>query len=91
MVDRDRRVQLNADRRRRFGEPGRTLALVCECGDPDCRLTVLLTVERYDLIRPGEIVHPEHRVPLGQGAGPPTANPVGDGGGPRSDRPQAPP
>lgn len=51
---------MNADRRRRFGQTGRDLALVCECGDPDCHRTVLLSTEDYDARRPGLILHPEH-------------------------------
>jgi hypothetical protein len=56
----DLRPQLNDDRRRRFGETGRLLALLCECGDADCRRTVLLTPDEYDAARPGPILHPEH-------------------------------
>jgi hypothetical protein len=54
------RQKLNADRRRRFGDSGRVLALVCECGDPTCRETVLLTPEEFDRTRPGAVVHPAH-------------------------------
>jgi len=62
----DLREQLNDDRRRRFGSPGRTLALLCECGASDCHRTVLLSAEDYDRIRPAPIVHPDHvaEVPL---------------------------
>ena len=56
----DLRQRMNVDRRRRFGSAGRTLALLCECGDPDCHRTVLLSVEDYDARRPASIVHPEH-------------------------------
>jgi hypothetical protein len=59
----DLRPQLNADRRRRFGEAGRTLALLCECGELECRRTVLLTAEEYDAVRPGPILHPDHKEP----------------------------
>lgn len=55
------RTRLNDDRRRRFGQQARTLALLCECSDPDCRRTVLLTREEYDALRPGPLLHPEHR------------------------------
>jgi hypothetical protein len=61
MEAQDLRSQMNADRRRRFGEAGRALALLCECGDADCRRTVLLTVAEYDEARPGPILHPDHR------------------------------
>ena len=63
----DLRQRMNADRRRRFGTPGRTLALLCECGDPSCHRTVLLSAAEYDARRPGAIVHPEHRVLLDPG------------------------
>jgi hypothetical protein len=62
----DLREQMNEDRRRRFGSPGRTLALLCECGDTDCHRTVLLSAEDYDAVRPAPVVHPDHvvEVPL---------------------------
>lgn len=56
----DLRLRMNADRRCRFGQSGRDLALVCECGDPDCHRTVLLSPQDYDARRPGLILHPEH-------------------------------
>ena len=56
----DLRPQMNADRRRRFGETGRTLALLCECGEAECRRTVLLSAAEYDAARPGPILHPDH-------------------------------
>lgn len=56
----DLRPQLNADRRRRFGETGRMLALLCECGNADCHRTVVLSAEDYDARRPGPILHPDH-------------------------------
>jgi hypothetical protein len=55
------RLKLNEDRRQRFGETGRRLALVCECGDPACSQTVILTVAEYDAIRPGPVLHESHR------------------------------
>ena len=60
MAEGDSRPHMNDDRRRRFGTGGRVLALVCECGDPSCRRTVLLTAEEYDAVRPGPVLHPEH-------------------------------
>ena len=54
------RMRLNDDRRRRFGQEARLLALLCECGDPDCRRTVLLSREQYDDLRPAPVLHPEH-------------------------------
>lgn len=54
------RERLNDDRRRRFGTEGRSLALVCECGDPACGRTVVLSCEEYDARRPGVILHADH-------------------------------
>ena len=56
----DLRPRLNADRRRQFGTSGRTLALLCECGDPACHRTVLLSPEQYDALRPGVVIHADH-------------------------------
>ena len=55
------RQELNEDRRRRFGESGRSLALVCECGDLLCSRTVVLSVAEYDALRPGPVLHEIHR------------------------------
>jgi hypothetical protein len=54
------RRRLNDDRRRQFGATGRSLALLCECGDENCYRTVMLTITEYDASRPGPILHPEH-------------------------------
>lgn len=54
---------MNEHRRRLFGDAGRSLALICECADPECRETVLLTVEEYDARRPEPILHPAHADP----------------------------
>jgi hypothetical protein len=62
---------MNADRRRRFGADGRTMALLCECGDGDCHRTVVLTADEYDARRPGPILHPEHLMPVDASSQPP--------------------
>jgi len=54
------RRRLNEDRRRQFGESGRSLALLCECGDERCYRTVTLSVAEYDALRPRPIVHEAH-------------------------------
>jgi len=54
------RRKLNDDRRRRFGALNRPLALVCECGDPECCRTILLTPDEYDALRPGAVLHARH-------------------------------
>ena len=56
----DLRQAMNADRRRQFGSSGRSLALMCECADAECRRTVVLSPEEYDAVRPAPILHPEH-------------------------------
>ncbi len=53
---------MNDDRRSRFGTPGRTIALLCECGDPLCHATVLLRADEYEARRPERILHPSHAV-----------------------------
>ncbi|HSL64209.1 MAG TPA: hypothetical protein VK874_06070 [Gaiellaceae bacterium] len=55
----DRRT-INDDRRRQFGTPGRPIAFVCECGDPDCREGVILTGAEYDALKPRPIVRRGH-------------------------------
>lgn len=59
----DLRPRLNADRRRQFGQSGRMLALVCECGESECRNTVLISAEEYDSIRPHLVLYPGHEGP----------------------------
>jgi hypothetical protein len=54
------RRQMNDDRRRRFGQEGRVIALLCECSDPTCLLTVLLPADEYDAIRPEIILADAH-------------------------------
>ena len=63
------RRQLNDDRRRRFGAAGRTIALLCECGDLECHHTVVLTTEAFDECRPADIVSVEHKSPHEGGFG----------------------
>ena len=63
------RRRLNDDRRRRFAASD-LLALLCECGDPDCHHTVVLSPSDYDERRPDAIVHPLHAVVPGEGARP---------------------
>jgi hypothetical protein len=51
----------NDDRKRAFGGASeRVIAFVCECSDPDCRESVILTEAEYDLLRPGLIVRDGH-------------------------------
>ena len=62
VVESQSRRALNDDRRRAFGGSSRAIAFICECGDADCRTSVVLTHEQYDEARPGLIVAPRHRV-----------------------------
>ena len=45
---RELRRALNADRRQQFGDSGRLLALICECGDPLCHATILMSARAFD-------------------------------------------
>ena len=54
------RQVMNADRRQRFGGSGRPLALFCECGDPICHRTIVISPADYDGQR-GPILHSDHR------------------------------
>jgi hypothetical protein len=54
------RRDFNDDRRRIFGGANRLIAFICECADPDCRNTVLLTQDEYDARRPELILHEDH-------------------------------
>ena len=36
------------------------IAFVCECVDPECRETVMLTEAEYDALRPGLVVRDGH-------------------------------
>ena len=65
-TDKDLRLAMNADRRKRFGADGRTLALLCECADADCRRTVLISPDEYDALRPGLLLHPDHQAVAGE-------------------------
>ena len=60
-LHRELREAMNADRRRRVGERGRVIMLVCECGDTRCHRTVVMTPEQYDAQRSEPILHESHR------------------------------
>ena len=49
-----------------FGLEEQQLDLVCECADPDCRNTVLLSSDDYDAIRPELVLYPGHPGPAGR-------------------------
>jgi hypothetical protein len=56
---------MNMNRIQLFGTNGeRVIAFICECGDSDCRETVLLTGPQFEA-RTAEgdlVVHPRHSV-----------------------------
>ena len=54
------RRRFNEDRKRVFGGSERLIAFICECSDPECRETVLLTERQYDALRPGLLVRDGH-------------------------------
>lgn len=59
---RDKR-RYNDDRARIFGPDGRAVAFVCECDDPGCALTVVLTASAFAAQRPGAVLHETHPRP----------------------------
>lgn len=62
-MEKESRIDVNAYRARVFGtESSRLIGFVCECEDPDCRRTVMLTLEEYSRARPGLLLHEEHRM-----------------------------
>ncbi|HVA32423.1 MAG TPA: hypothetical protein VMU58_14260 [Gaiellaceae bacterium] len=36
------------------------MEFICECGDPTCRRTVILTLDEYEQRRPDPILHLDH-------------------------------
>jgi hypothetical protein len=60
----DSRRSYNEDRRRFFAGASREIAFVCECPDPGCRYSVVLTPEAYDAARrepPHSLLCEQHR------------------------------
>jgi len=59
----DRGTAANVFRARVFGaDRAGPIAFVCECGDPDCCRTVILTVDEYNQRRPGLLIHDDHGI-----------------------------
>ncbi len=54
--------EINDHRRRVFGarDASRVIAFVCECGEPDCGRSVLLTAAEYGARVDGVILHADH-------------------------------
>jgi len=63
-TQREIRRAFNAARRREAGERSRMLALFCECGDPRCHATVLMSVEQFDACGDEPILHLSHGLRL---------------------------
>lgn len=63
----DERMGVNEFRAKVFGtDAARLIGFVCECGDPDCRRTVALTLDEYARTRPGLLLHEDHEPAEGQ-------------------------
>jgi len=60
LPNQDARLLMNQDRFRIFHDVSREIAFICECPDPECRRTVILTPAQYQALRPDLIVHPAH-------------------------------
>ena len=45
------------------------LEFFCECGDPTCRRTIVLTLDEYNERRPDPILHADHETPLSSSRG----------------------
>ena len=57
----DPRKRLNEDRLRIFPDPDRPVAFVCECEDPGCLRTVVLTPAAYRALAGAPVLHESHR------------------------------
>jgi len=56
------RRAFNDNRRRVFSKSARPIAFVCECADPECRASVVLTRMEYDDARKGPIAASGHEL-----------------------------
>ena len=54
------RLRMNEDRFRIFQDVNREIAFICECPDPECHRTVVLTPAEYASRRPELILDPAH-------------------------------
>jgi hypothetical protein len=52
---------MNEDRLRIFADPHRPVAFVCECSDPDCLRTVVMTPAEYRARAGKPVLHESHR------------------------------
>jgi hypothetical protein len=59
----DRRRVFNDDRWRQFNESGEFIAFICECFDPDCFATIVLSGAQFEAARarpPHQLLQPGH-------------------------------
>ena len=61
LPNQETRLRMNEDRFRIFHDVNREIAFICECADPECHRTVVLTPARYESIRPDLILDPAHQ------------------------------
>lgn len=61
LPNQETRLRMNEDRLRIFHDVHREIAFICECADPDCHRTVVLTPDEYASIRPDLVLHPAHQ------------------------------
>lgn len=52
--------RVNDDRLRIFPDPERPIAFVCECDDPECLRTVILTPQEYHALAGAPVLHESH-------------------------------
>lgn len=52
-----------------MGDVQTPLEFFCECGDPTCRRTIVLTLDEYNERRPDPILHADHETPLSSSRG----------------------
>jgi len=55
------RLRMNEDRFRIFHDVNREIAFICECPDPECHRTVVLTPAQYEELRPELVLHSAHQ------------------------------
>ena len=61
LPNQENRLRMNEDRFRVFHDLNREIAFICECADPECHRTVVLTPDEYESIRPDLVLHPTHQ------------------------------
>jgi hypothetical protein len=62
LPNQETRLRMNEDRFRIFHDVNREIAFICECADPECHRTVILTPAQYEALRPDLVLHSAHNV-----------------------------